>query len=296
MKVTCLKSQESLFETRILRRMADPVFLPPAKLMEAQGSPLLLFGKWYEGGFSEGLVWLSSVAYRLKFPCLIFPPFEEIPIGQILGLQVQLEVRTLNQNNLLIQGKEMTLFSGKSNLKVQSDYGFVGPAGKPLVMDIEGKISVVLALEPISTATALVLCGTRVFSSSGLSDDEDRQALFNGLIAWANARQARASQLRDQESKTVELTTEKLQTICVLLAGTRANTPKDIIALADSIFGTNFSFEEIEAGLSYLSQTGLITTKDGTVTIQFEPLEHYIQEAGLWPHVRMLKHDFAKKT
>lgn len=295
MKVVCLTHQESLFETRRLKRMADPVFLSPAHLMEAQGAPLLLFGNWYETGLSEGLRWLSSVAYRLRLPGIVFPPFQEGPLGQILGLQVGLEAKALNRNRLTLKDEMMALASGRHELKVQADFGFIGPAGKPLVVDSEEGIATVVALQPKTTLTPLLLCGARIFSASGLSNEEDLQALFAGLVAWANGWQAQPIRLRGAEGKDAELSHETLKSLCVLLAGTRTTNPKELISLADAIWGVDLPCEELEAGLKYLSQNGFITIKDDSVLIHSGPLEQYVRELGLWSHVRILKRDFVKE-
>ena len=115
-------------------------------------------------------------------------------------------------------------------------------------------------------------------------------------MAWATRQQAKISPSVPLQEKAEKLAPEKLHMICVLLAGTWIKQAKDILTFADSMFGINFSPEELDAGLDQLVQSGLIILKGNTISIQPAPMEKYIQEAGLWSYVRMLRRDFIKKT
>ena len=100
MKVNCIEKQASLFEMRFLKRMAEPIIMPAKQLKERQSAPLVLFGEWNDGGFSAGLNWLMDIAYDLKFPCIMFPPFIPGSLRKELRLDVNLEVIDYGKNEL----------------------------------------------------------------------------------------------------------------------------------------------------------------------------------------------------
>jgi hypothetical protein len=295
MKVTCLSSQESLFETRILKRMAEPTFVPPDRLKETLQSPLFLYGSWHETGFWEGLRWLSSIAYSLPFPCIVCPPFEIGQVAEVLGLQVSLSVKAIDTNVLVSAEDDLTLPPGRSALRVQADFGFVGPAGRPFVITQEDEISVVLIIQPKSTATPLILCGARLFSASGLSDEEDRQALFQALVTWATAQRTPYPSAKPAGRAASDLDPEVLKSLCVLLAGTGVRDAQELIAAANSVLGLALSPGEVDTGLNLLAQNELVKLTDGSISVQIELLEQYVQQMGLWPYVRILRRDFARR-
>jgi hypothetical protein len=293
MKVSCLASQEKLFEARILKRMAEPVFLPLDQLQESLQTPLLLFGNWHESGFWEGLRWLSTVAYRLSFPCILCPPFEPGQIGQLLALQVSLEVKVINTNSLTLQEKGGLQFSPEKRLKVQADFGFTGPAGKPFVTTSTDNVPVVLALQPKNIVTPLVLCGVRLFSASGLSAEVDRQALFEALVTWATAQHGISSSIEPAEVEADDLNPEILKSLVVLLVGTGARTLQEVSNLASSVLGLTLTPLEFDLSLDFLVQNGLVQREGESFTCHPELLEQYAQQLGLWPYVRILRRNFA---
>lgn len=295
MQVTCLTSQEKLFETRILKRMAEPVFISQEQLPEKLQSPLLLFGQWFEGDFPAAVRRLCTLAYRLPFPAILCPPFEAGPVDQLLGLAVSLELITINANILLPQEKDLHPVTGTEPLQVQADNGFAGPAGQPLVATASGHTPVVVALQPRSTATPLLLCGVRLFSASSLSVEADRQKLFEALVSWATVHRPAVSPAKPATGETVEPDPALLKSLLVLLAGTDVRSTTQVIEAAESILGLTLSHTEVDTGLRALAENGLIEQQGEACTVQLELLEQYVQQLGLWPYVRMLRRDFARQ-
>ncbi|QTA78417.1 Uncharacterized protein dnl_06380 [Desulfonema limicola] len=298
MNVNCLKSQETLFETRILNRMATPVFLLPDQLPEYQKFPLILFGQWYSTGFAQGIKWLSSIVFKLKFPCIILPPFDECNLSEILGLKVKLNMQNLNSNQLKTSDEEIGFHTGQKEFQIQSDTGFIGPGGKTMLHETAGEVPVMICLKPKNTATPLILCGVRLLSSSGLSNNKDRNAMFNGIIAWASTRQKATDDLQNKvidKDKNYEISGETLNLISVIIAGTGVANSHEITAIASSIFGMEMTHEEISAGLDYLSQNGFIFMQKDQISVCKEAMEKYVQDIGLWSHVRILRKEFSAK-
>ncbi|GIK36919.1 MAG: hypothetical protein BroJett011_07520 [Chloroflexota bacterium] len=294
MQVTCLTCQEKLFETRILRRMAKPVFIPHEQLPEGLQTPLLLFGKWFEGDFWAGVRWLATLAYRLPYPCILCPPFEAGSLDQLLGLAVALEARAINANALLPQEKDLRASTGVESLQVQADFGFVGPAGRSLVVTAADRTPVVVALQPKSTVTPLLLCGVRLFSASSLSVEADRQALFEALVTWATAQRAASSAIEPNETQADDLDPALFNSLSVLLAGTSVRSSSEVINAAESVLGLTLTPAEVGLGLHALAQNDLIQQEGEAIVVHMEPLEQYIQQQGLWPYVRMLRRDLAR--
>jgi hypothetical protein len=294
MQVTCLIHQEKLFETRILRRMAKPVFIPHERLPEGLQTPLLLFGQWSEGDFWTGVRWLATLAYRLPYPCILCPPFETGSLDQLLGLAVTLEARAINANALLPQEKDLHASTGVESLQVQADFGFVGPAGRSLVVTAADRTPVVVALQPKSTVTPLLLCGVRLFSASSLSVEADRQALFEALVTWATAQRAAISASEPDEVQADDLDPALFKSLSVLLAGTGVRSSLEVINVAESVLGLTLTPAEVGLGLHALAQNDLIQQEGEAIVVHMEPLEQYIQQQGLWPYVRMLRRDLAR--
>lgn len=295
MNVTCLSTQESMFETRILKRMGEPIFLHRSSLEKAQESPLILYGKWYEEGFVPGLGWLASIAYKLPYPCLLFPPFERGQVDDSLGLQVGLSIELVNTNSLHVLDEGIFVFLGKRDLRVQTDYRFVGSAGKALVA-AHDNAPVVLALQPSSNATPIILCGPRIFSTSGLSDEEDRIALFEALINWATAWRTRKVPAQVPVTEATFVDRETLGTLSVLLAGTGATSAGELVLLADSIFGAKLTEKQIESCLEYLSASGLVSLNGPSIAVERDALNDFVRSLGLWSYARILRHEFADRS
>ncbi len=273
------------------------MFLAPDKLYEYQQFPLVLFGDWHEAGFIKGIERLSSIAFKLNFPCIILPPFGKCSLTKMLGLTVKLDIKSLNTNQINANDEEIIFHSGQKKFQVQSDAGFIGPAGKILLQEQESGIPVMVYIQTVNTATPLILCGARILSSSGLSNDNDRKTLFNGIIAWANARKKTSPVLQKNGIKNdqeVQVSTEKLHLLCVIIAGTGVVMPKEAAGLASSIFGIDLSLEELSEGLGLLSQKKLISIEQNRISVYGELLDRYVQELGLWPHVRILRKEFKR--
>ncbi len=297
MKVNCLIRQESLFETRILKRLADPIFLTPEKFPEFQQFPLLLFGEWHDGGFVQGIQWLCANVFRLTFPCIILPPFDQCALSEILGLKVAIDIQGLNTNQLDTHDEEIIFHSGQREFQIQADTGFVGPAGQTLLLATASETPVMVSVQPKNTATPLILCGARLLSSSGLSDNADRKALFNGIIAWADAWHKRSAVSKSKgvkDDKKHEISKETLHLLSVIIAGAGIVNPQEITALASSIFGISLTPEDISAGLSNLSQKRVMAMEEGQISICEKSLERYVQDMGLWSHVRILRKEFRR--
>ncbi len=295
MEVTCLADQETSFEMRMLGRMASIAFVSAERLLNEQRSPLVLFGKWHEQGFRAGLQWLSGLAYKLPYPCILCAPFEPSDLGMSLGLQVGLEVQAFNSNQLVAVDADLAMLVGRRALRIQADNAFRGPAGKVLVESSEQGVPVAVVLQPKSTATPLVLCGIRLFSSSGLSSSADREALLGALVDWANVRARADRPPASGDTDQLELSPEKLRGICVLLAGVGSSTRDALLSLADAILGLDLSPRELDAGLSQLVTAGLVAPSGETVLNSTASLEAHIDAWGLRSYVRMLRADFGQR-
>ena len=76
MRINCLSTQEDLFETRLLSRVSQPVFLAIEAIPSGLDAPLVLYGNWYPQGFRKGLDLLSGFVFHLPKPCILLPPFD----------------------------------------------------------------------------------------------------------------------------------------------------------------------------------------------------------------------------
>src|SRR4030067_2827513 len=98
-------------------------------------------------------------------------------LDPVLGLSTQLVVRAANLNQLATPSEGISFSLGKMNLRIQTDFVFEGPAGRHLV-EAASSASAVVLLQPKNTSTPLLFCGSRLLSSSALSDDEDRLSMM----------------------------------------------------------------------------------------------------------------------
>jgi len=284
-----LERQKTSFETRILKRIHEPEFIAPANVNNEISSPLLLYGDWYEGDLANGLRWLSSIAYKLPYPCIILPPFETGSLESILGLKVGLEVISLNTNKVNLESEE--LFLERLALRIQSDYGFRGPAGRSIVAT-QTKESVVTVIQPKSNDTPLVLCGLRILSTSGLSDENDRQEFFSALIDWAKGHTKEPQAARDFPSEPDrDFSPEILKSVMLMLAVGKADTQASLTSLANTVLGISICKVDMDASLNKLIELDVIKVKKGVIQTHAEKLDQYLQDAGLWSYVRILRED-----
>ncbi len=293
MKVNCIEKQASLFEMRFLKRVTEPVFIPADALREHQSAPLVLFGKWHEAGITAGLNWLLDKTHDLKFPCILFPPFTPGSLRKELRLDVNLEVISLEKNELISLDEEISHLAGKDEFRIQADVAFSGPAGTALVVERNEDNPVVLVVQLKSTATPLVLCAANVLSASSLSDTADRFALFKALVIWAMRRESIPhAKNRDAAQIEMEVPIEFVNSIAVLLAGTNARNPEDLARLAQRIFGTSHEPEFVKNALNKLKREGLVDfSESAECSVRQELLEQHVQNLGLWAHVRILRRD-----
>ena len=295
MDVTCLIKQEPLFETRLLRRMAQIHFINESELQENLRTPLFLYGIWYPGNFWEGLNWLSSFAYKLPFPCVLFPPLEQGQINTYLKLQIQLRIKSINSNHVIVQTDEFPISKENNILNIQTDFGFEGPAGKRLVITSPDEIGAVVMVQPKNTSTPLLFCGCRVFSASGLSSDEDRQILIEGLVNWSTKH--KKQDVDDEQVKTPEkqLEPDKLNSISVIIGGTGSVDQDEIRSFSLSFLGLELSNTEIELGLLELMNLGYIQEDQDSYNIMSEAFDEYLRNKNLWALVRIIRKEVAQK-
>jgi len=293
--VTCLEAQSGLFETRLLRRVADPAFIHPTKLPSELTSPLILYGNWHPQGFKNGLRWLSEFVFRLPYSCILLSPFEVGRIDTSLGLTTALSVSNINTNRLLVlsdaEGLEM---AGKSELRLQTDYAFSGPAGKALLTAAEKKLAVVELIQPKNTSTPLLICGARLLSASGLSNNDDRLALLEGILSWASSWSKVVAQTDELSSKSPELNEATWHVVCILVAGARTSTVNETISMARSLFRIGISSVDVQLAHDRMVEYGLAQQIDENLILNFSALEAYTQQLGLWAYVRALRKDFER--
>lgn len=287
MKVFCLNNQETLYETNILRRMIEPEFTASEAIHRIK-SPLLLYGDWFQGDFGKGLRWLASIAYHLPYPSIVLPPYLEGSIDELLGLAVGLDIVALNTNRVELE-KEFPILS-QGNLRIQADYGFFGPAGKALV--IADNDIVVTLIQPTSNATPIILCGLRILSTSGLSDEIDRQEFFLALLDWAQKHQIYPPEseeiLTDQPP---EVSSDILKSLMVLLAVEALTDIDRLTFLVKSSLGLELTQDEVNQGVKELSKIGLLKIEDNKIISNLDEIESLVQQSGLWPYLRMLRQD-----
>ena len=289
MLITCLEKQKTSYETKILKRMCQPVFVAPANVRDQQNSPLLLFGEWYSDNLTDGLHWLSKIVYDLSYPCIVFPPFKTGSLDRIFELKVGLEVFSLNTNNISLEGDELNL--ERDVFRIQVDYGFQGPAGRSIVVS-QNKETVVAIIQPKSNDTPLVLCGLRILSTSGLSDENDRQEFFTALTNWAQGYKKEPRIVKDSfVDPENDVSPENLKSVMLILAVEKSITPADLSSLANSILGINLNDVEIDLSVHRLTELDLATVDQGIIHAQSDKLDDYLHEAGLWSYVRILRAD-----
>lgn len=292
--VTCLEAQSGLFETRLLRRIADPAFIDPTQLPGELTSPLILYGEWHLEGFWQGIRWLSAFIFRLPHPCILMPPFREGNLDPVLGLSTQLLVRSANLNQLAISPDGRGFGLEEQDLRIQTDFIFEGPAGKHLVKAASGASAVVM-VQPKNTSTPLLLCGSRLLSPSALSDDEDRLYLINVLLGWAtNWQPAEIEPVGAVISKEI-LDESQWNTICTIIAGTGTTDAREIISLAYTILGVDLHEAHVQQAIDRLQSLGIAETGEDSLKLDMEALEQYIQAHDLWAYVRALRREFGKE-
>lgn len=289
MIVNCFLSQENLFETRILKRLAEINFLSFDDFIEEQAHPLILFGNWFEDDYSKFNL-LLSYAFDLKFPCILFPPFNVENWDKILNLNVSFETKPVDTNYIHVQDPELLDLLSKEVLKIQTDYCFVGAAGKTLVSEIENNQSVISSLQNKNTDTPLIICGIRLFSTSGLSDDEDRKKLLKVLIQWTSKRY----KYIEVKEKTILkddnyfLNNSGFKNICVLLVVLENTTLSKLDEMTKSIFGLNIENTELNDSIEFLITRRLLEKVENKLIVK-EQLVELVQDLGLWSYVRILK-------
>lgn len=295
MQIHCLRTQEDLFETRLLRRVFDPVFVDAENVDSNLGAPLLLYGQWHPQGFRAGLQWLSGLAYRLRYPCIVLPPFESGSLSSVLSLHTQLNVQMVNTNHLTILPEaELLQLGEKQAFKIQTDAAFSGLTGKLCLAAGEPSLAGLLLIQPKNTSTPLLLCGARLLSASGLSDDEDRLFLFERIVTWAWGWQSIPDLSQKTAIVSVQLDDSTWHVVCIVLAGCRLTAPKEIVALGRTLFGCEISHSDLEIALRRLAELGLATFDGDNLQVNLEGVEVYTQQNGLWAYVRSLRKDFER--
>jgi hypothetical protein len=295
MHINCLSTQEELFETRLLRRVSKLVFLAAEALPGGLDAPLVLYGNWHAQGFWNGLRWLSGLVFRLPYPCILLPPFETGSLGDVLGLTTALSVQTTNTNRLTILPEADALnLAGKVNLQVQTDYAFSGPTGKAWLTDGEATSAAVTLIQPKNTSTPLLLCGVRLLSTSGLSNNEDRLALLEGILTWATNWSMAADRTVEPPSQLPKLDEATWHVVCILTAGLRTSMVNETISMARSLFGTEISSADVQLAHDRLVEYGLAQRTGGNLLLNMVALEAYTQQLGLWAYVRALRRDFER--
>ena len=296
MIVNCLENQKESFEIRFLKRLAEPVFISSEDIEARQNAPLVLFGKWYDGDMSSGVSWLTERAYHLKYPCIILPPFQLGNMRTELKLDVNMEVMNLETNDLKSVDEELTTLANKDTFSIQTDFAFFGPAGKALVVDKNKKDTVIIAIQPKNTATPMVLCSANLLGASSLSNTEDRYKLFNALVIWSSQQENIPQTDAPVDLKIAQqIPIEIVNCIAVLLSTTKPINHQELSKLAMKTFGIKLSNDVVKGTLGRLAQKGLVEIFDNEdYSIRRELLEQYLQNVGLWSHVRILRKDLKK--
>jgi hypothetical protein len=288
MNIYCLNNQESLYETNILRRIIKPDFIA-AEDVHNVNSPLVLYGDWFQGDFLKGIRWLASIAYHLPYPSIVLPPYQEGPIDKLLGLSVGLDIVGLNTN--LVKLKNEFPLMNRDALRIQADYGFFGSAGKTLVI-ADDKDIVVTLIQPNSNATPIILCGLRILSTSGLSDESDRQEFFLALVDWAQKHNPPPPEIEAVLTKHLpEVPSDRLKSLLVLLAVETTTDIDRLTTLMKSSFGQELTHDEVDQGVNEISKIGLVKIEDDKIISNVTEIEKCAQQLGLWPYLRILRHD-----
>lgn len=295
MQIYCLSTQDELFETRLLRRVSQPAFLSIEAIPSGLDAPLVLYGNWHPQGFRKGLDWLSGFVFHLPKPCILLPPFDVGSMGESLGLMTALSVQNVNTNRLRVlpEAKALNL-ANKNELQVQTDYAFSGPTGKAWLTATENKLAVVDLIQPKNTSTPLLLCGARLLSASGLSDNDDRLALLEGILTWAAGWNKAAVQTVEMPSQLHRLDDSTWHVVCILAAGARASTKNETISLASSLFGIDINPVDVQLAHERLIEYGLAQRMDENLILNLAVLEQYTQQLGIWAYVRALRRDFER--
>lgn len=295
MRVNCLSTQEEMFETRLLRRVSQPAVLTAEEIPNQLDAPLVLYGNWYPGGFKNGLDWLSEFVFSLPHPSILLPPFETGAIGNTLRLATTLNVQAANTNRLFVlPAAEAMGQIGKNELQVQTDYAFSGSTGKAWVTAPELQLATVTLIQPKNTSTPLLLCGARLLSATGLSDNDDRLALLEGILTWAAGWSKAAVQIVEMPSQLHRLDESTWHVVCILAAGARASTKNETISLARSLFGIDINPVDVQLAHERLIEYGLAQRMDENFILNLAVLERYTQQLGIWAYVRALRKDFER--
>ncbi|TRZ47832.1 hypothetical protein D4S03_11000 [bacterium] len=295
MHINCLSFQEGLFETRLLRRVCEPIFVDPKHLLPEVDGPLVLYGQWHPQGIWAGLRWLARLVYNLPHPCFVLPPFESGSLSDTLGLTTQLKVRAINTNRIYkLHEAEPLNLPDKQILQIQTDFAFSGPAGRPWLIAGESSLAALMLIQPKNTSTPLLLCGARLLGASGLSNDEDRLSLLEHIITWAQAWQPVPGPSKKGSTKDGQLDEATWHAVCIVLAGTKTKVPKEIVSLASTLFGAKISKSIMQLALDRLSEYGLAKSEGESLNVNLPALEDYTQQNGLWAYVRSLRKDFER--
>jgi hypothetical protein len=295
MRINCLSTQEDLFETRLLSRVSQPVFLAIEAIPSGLDAPLVLYGNWHPQGFRKGLDWLSGFVFHLPKPCILLPPFDVGTMGESLGLMTALSVQNVNTDGLLVLPEAEALnLANKNELQVQTDYAFSGPTGKAWLTATENKLAVVDLIQPKNTSTPLLLCGARLLSASGLSNNDDRLALLEGILTWATRWSKAADQIIEPPSQSPKLDEATWHVVCILAAGARTSTVNETISLARSLLGVEISLVDVQIAHERLVEYGLAQRINENLLLNLDALETYTQQIGLWAYVRALRKDFER--
>jgi len=295
MRVNCLSSQEGLFETRLLRRVCEPVFIDSENILLGMNGPLILYGQWHPQGIGAGLRWLASLAYSLPHPCIVLPPFDEGPLNTMLGLRTQLKGIAINTNRIsIIPDAEPLKLPNQPTLQIQTDFAFTGQAGRPWLVAGDRSAAALTLIQPKNTSTPLLLCGARLLSASGLSDDEDRLTLLESIITWACGWHPIPDLGKKETNQPLQLDEATWHAVCIVLAGTKTNVPKEIVSLINSLFGTEITESSLQLALDRLSVLGLAKINGDKLNVNLSALEEYTQQLGLWAYVRSLRKDFER--
>jgi len=295
MRVNCLSTQEELFETRLLKRVSQPVFLTAEEVPTRLDAPLVLYGNWHTGGFNNGLDWLSEFVFNLPHPTVLLPPFETGALSNRLRLTTALNVQSANTNRLFVlPAAEAMGQIDKNELQVQTDYAFAGPTGKVWVTATQLQLATITLIQPKNTYTPLLLCGARLLSASGLSNNDDRLSLLEGILGWATSWSGASVQIDELPSKVHQLDEATWQVVCILAAGVHVFSAKETISLARSLLGIEISPTDLQLAHDRFVEFGMAQRLGEDLTLNLPALESYSQQHGLWAYVRALRKDFER--
>lgn len=159
----------------------------------------------------------------------------------------------------------------------------------------EPPLAALVLIQPKNTATPLLLCGARLLSASGLSNDEHRLVLLKSIVEWAWGWQPIPATTPKELSKPAQLEESTLNMVCIVLAGTSLNVPKEIISLASALFAIELSEADLQLAFQRLSEYGLAQVDGENLHVNMDALETYTQQKELWAYVRVLRKDFERK-